>query len=349
MLTAVDSRTIADKLLARVRAQPGCGTAAFAEAPEEITGGYDTQIFSFQLSGADAPWDVRLILRLFRPDHGDRPRIETAVQNAVADLGYPCPRALLSGGAGRIGERPFMIMERVNGKRLIDYVTKPGRATFRVTPTLAEAHTRLHALDPAALRERLRAHGLTESDFARTTFESELADLGATVAELKLEALTAAMEWVRANRRTTQHEVICHGDFHPANIMLEPDGTYHVIDWSLIRFADPEYDIARSVILWRRAPIDTTLVRGPVRVLIGAGRRLLLFRYKRLYRQRRPFDPERLRYYEAFDALRVIALTLAGRNTTLWRTRGVLDGLARHVESCTGLKLGRMPVPAPPI
>jgi hypothetical protein len=127
--------------------------------------------------------------------------------------------------------------------------------------------------------------------------------------------------------------------------MLEADGTYHIIDWTLMRFADAEYDIGRSVILWRRAPIDRALVGGPVRVLIGLGRRLLLFRYRRLYRQRRPIDGARLRYYEAFDALRVVAMTFVGRNTSLWRDQPVIDGLMAHVRQCTKLKLGKAPLP----
>lgn len=348
MTTAAPATTIAGELLACVQAQTEGAGAAFAEPPTEITGGYDTAIYSFRLDGASPPWDAPLILRLFRPDHTDRPRIETAVQNAVADLGYPCPRVLLSGDAGRIGGRPFVIMERVAGKRLIDYVTKPGRMTLRVTPLLAAAHTRLHERDGAALRGRMLAHGLSDGDLQRMSFDAEFVDLDQTVASLRMEALTQAMEWLRARRPSPQRPVVCHGDFHPANVMLEADGTYHVIDWTMMRFADAEYDIGRSVILIRRAPIDRELVSGPVRVLIGLGRRVLLWRYRRLYRGIRPVDEQRLRYYEAFDALRVIAMTLVGRNTTLWRTPGVLDGLAAHVESCTGLKLGRMPVPAAP-
>jgi aminoglycoside phosphotransferase (APT) family kinase protein len=345
MRTAVEPNNIAGELLARMRAEPGCEDGVYAEAPAEIMGGYDTQIFSFRLNGAAAPWDGPLILRLFRPGYGDRPRIEIAVQNAVADLGYPCPRVLLSGGEGRIGGRAFVVMERVGGKRLIDYVTRPGRMTLRATPTLAEAHTRLHSLDAREFRERLIAHGLTDPDLQAMTFDAEFADLASVVASLRVEALTQAMDWLRAQRPTVRPAVICHGDFHPANVMLEADGTYHIIDWTLMRFADAEYDIGRSVILWRRAPIDRALVGGPVRVLIGLGRRILLFRYRRLYRQRRPIDGARLRYYEAFDALRVVAMTFVGRNTSLWRDQPVIDGLMAHVRQCTKLKLGKAPLP----
>ena len=348
MTLTIGRPTLADELLARVRALPGCAEATYAEAPAEIVGGYDTAIFTFRLSGAAAPWDGPLILRLFRPEHVDQPRIELAVQNAVADMGYPCPRALPVAEGDRIDGRPYMIMEKVGGRRLIDYITNPGRMTLRATPTLAEAHTRLHAIDAPAFRERLVAHGLSEGDLQRMTFDAEFADVEQVVASLRIDALSQAMDWLRAHRPAPAPPVICHGDFHPANVMLEPDGSYHIIDWTLMRFADPEYDIARSVILWRRAPIDRALVSGPVRVLIGLGRRVLLWRYGRLYRRIRPIDAERLRYYEAFDALRVIAMTFVRRNTSLWRDQGVIDGLMAHVRQATGLKLGAVPVPPVP-
>jgi aminoglycoside phosphotransferase (APT) family kinase protein len=344
MPVAVEPATIADELLARLRALDACEGATYAEAPDALVGGYDTAIFSFRLSGTAAPWDRALILRLFRPEHDDRPRIEAAVQNAVADVGYPCPRVVLAGGGDRIGGRPYMIMERVGGRPLIRYITSPGRMTLRATPVLAEAHARLHALDAMVFRERLVANGLTDADLHCMTFEAEFQDVAEIVAGLKVAALMDVLAWLEAHRPVEASRVICHGDFHPVNVMLQPDGTYHVIDWTMIRFAEPEYDIARSVILWRRAPIDRTLVRGVERALIGIGRRTLLWRYGRLYRRWRAVDEERLRYYEAFDALRVIATTFVGRNTSLWRDHPVIDGLMGHIRQRTGLKLGPVPV-----
>jgi len=345
MTVATEPQTIASELLARVRAEPGCADAAYAEVPAEIVGGYDTSIFSFRLSGVAAPWDGPLILRLFRPAQVDRPRIETAIQNTVVDMGYPCPRALLDGGEGRIGGRPYMIMERLSGKPLLSYITSPGRMTLRVTPILAEAHTRLHALDAPAFRDGLIARGLAADDLAGMTFDAEFAQVEEAASRLNVAALTPVLSWLREHRPQPRVEVLCHGDFHPMNVIVDVDGSYGVIDWTLPRIAEPEYDVARTVLLWRRAPISDELMRGPLRLLIGLGRRVILWRYKRLYRARRPIDAERLRYYEAFAAARLIVTTLDDTNTTLWRQPGVLDGLAAHVRQCTGLRLAHVSIP----
>jgi aminoglycoside phosphotransferase (APT) family kinase protein len=336
--TTVTRQTIAEDLLARVRLEAGCADAEFAEAPAGLEGGYDTAIFAFRLSGAAPPWDGPLVLRLFRSEHQAQPRIESATQNAVADMGYSCPRVLLSGGdSGVVGGRPYMIMERAAGKPMIRYITSPGHMTLRASPTLAQAHARLHALDAQAFRERLAAVGLTDADLARMTFEGEFAMIEEEQARLGIAALEPAMAWLRAHRPAPRADVICHGDFHPLNVMMDADGAYSVIDWSLARFAEPEYDIARTIILWRRAPIDRTVVAGPLRLLIGAGRRTFLWRYMRVYRKLGPIDGERLRYYEGFAAMRTIITTLDGTNVTFWRNEQVLGGLAAHVRGCTGV------------
>jgi aminoglycoside phosphotransferase (APT) family kinase protein len=344
MRAAVNGSLVAVELVDRLRRRADLHDVTFLDPPAAITGGYDTAIFSFRLAGAAPPWDAPLILRLFRPEYADRPRIEAAVQNAVADMGYPCPRVLLASAGDAIAGRPFIIMERVEGRQLIRYITTPSRMTLRVTPILADAHARLHGIDVAALRDRLSHDGLGERDLEAMTFDAELADVGAVIASLTFDSLREALGWLVAHRPPPAAEVFCHGDFRPVNIMLRDDGQYAVVDWTLARFAEPEYDIARSVILWRRAPIDRTLVSGPLRVLLGIGRRTLLWRYRRLYRALRPIDAERLRWYEAFDALRVVALTLVGRNTTLWRAQPVIDGLMDHVRQNTGLRLGGVPI-----
>ena len=337
---------LADELLLRLRLIGGLGGAMYAETPQAITGGYDTAIYAFHLTGTEGPWHEPLILRLFRPGDTDRPRIEAAVQNALADSGYPCPRALLAGGDDRIDGRPYMIMERVPGRRLIDYITSPGRRTLRASSTLATAQVRLHAIDTSGLRERLIAHGLRRDDLERLTFDAPFAALESVITGLRLEGLSKAMAWLRAQRRPARAEVICHGDLHPANVMLEDDGAYHVIDWPGMRFAEPEYDVARSVILLRYAPASEDLVNGPIRALLGVGRRLLVWRYQRSYRKRRPIDAERLRWYEAFETLRVVAMTLADRSTNPWRNQPAIDGLMGHMRRTSGLELP--PVRLPP-
>src|SRR5881628_1569912 len=87
----------ARRLVEHLRAElhePGLG---YAEPLTPITGGYDTRIFAFRLSGAPEPFSIPLILRVLGSQHAPaRALSERATQNAVAGLGYPAPRVLLA-------------------------------------------------------------------------------------------------------------------------------------------------------------------------------------------------------------------------------------------------------------
>jgi aminoglycoside phosphotransferase (APT) family kinase protein len=42
---------------------------------------------------------------------------------------------------------------------------------------------------------------------------------------------------------------ILHWDFHPENIILRPDGSMVVIDWTGVQVSDPRFDLAWTLIL----------------------------------------------------------------------------------------------------
>src|SRR5207245_10030533 len=66
--------------------EPGLG---YAELLTPITGGYDTRIFAFRLSGAPEPFSIPLILRVLGSQHPPaRVLSERTAQNTVAGLGY---------------------------------------------------------------------------------------------------------------------------------------------------------------------------------------------------------------------------------------------------------------------
>lgn len=53
------------------------------------------------------------------------------------------------------------------------------------------------------------------------------------------------------------HKKICHGDFNPSNIILKPDGTYYVLDWSHVTQGNASADAARTYLLfWLSGRID---------------------------------------------------------------------------------------------
>lgn len=46
------------------------------------------------------------------------------------------------------------------------------------------------------------------------------------------------------------HKKICHGDFNPSNIIIKPDGTPYVLDWSHVTQGNASADVARTYLLF---------------------------------------------------------------------------------------------------
>lgn len=89
---------------------------------------------------------------------------------------------------------------------------------------------------------------------------------------------------------------LCHGDFHPGNVLVGGDGPL-VIDWTAATRSDPAADVARTMFLLRSgAPMPGT--PAPVRAIIAAGRKVFARFYLKGYRQRASADPAAIRAWE---------------------------------------------------
>lgn len=54
------------------------------------------------------------------------------------------------------------------------------------------------------------------------------------------------------------HDKVCHGDFNPSNIIITPDGTPYVLDWSHATQGNASADAARTYLLfWLAGEIST--------------------------------------------------------------------------------------------
>lgn len=46
------------------------------------------------------------------------------------------------------------------------------------------------------------------------------------------------------------HTKLCHGDFNPSNIVIKPDGSYHILDWSHVTQGNASADVALTYLLF---------------------------------------------------------------------------------------------------
>jgi aminoglycoside phosphotransferase (APT) family kinase protein len=318
-------------LIAHLRGTLGQPRLDLAEPPVPLGGGFDTEIYSVRLRGAPAGFAGPLVLRVLRPYHDPRQvLLEQAIQNAVADQGYPAPRVVhVSVDPMPLGAA-FLLMTRLPGASLL--AARP----IGMDRPLVDAQLRLHALDPAPL---VRALG------DAITFAGYLARFLRRIEQAELEGLQGVARWLREHRPdAAAPPVICHGDLHPQNVLVEGSRVSGVVDWTNTVIADPAFDVGSTCTILRFVPAGLASLGAPLRWLARLGQPILAARYLAGYRRRHPIDAARLAYYEIAAILR--ALVRAGevrRRAGHGSPLGPLDRspyaarLADHAARVTGV------------
>jgi aminoglycoside phosphotransferase (APT) family kinase protein len=176
-----------------------------------------------------------------------------------------------------------------------------GPAMLSIPVQLAELLARLHSLDPAPVRAALATADLPP-DLAG---ESRRELWGPLIAAGRLHGLRDAATWIDMNRpEPPSNPSICHGDFHPLNVMMDGKEVTGVIDWSSMRVMDPAWDVGAAVALFGHGPVD---LPGPFIPLVNLVRNRLKDRFLRTYLSHRPLHARSLEYYEAMRLLGFMA------------------------------------------
>src|SRR5437879_355150 len=115
----LDDADIAMRLLHHLARAFGCADATYLAGPARIQGGFDTTIFGFTLDRVPPPLQGPLILRLSQANADPaRVKLETIVQNTLADMDFPAPRVIVTESDQDLLGGPFMVMTRLSGQTL---------------------------------------------------------------------------------------------------------------------------------------------------------------------------------------------------------------------------------------
>jgi hypothetical protein len=182
---------VAQRLLYHLARAFGCPDAVYLAGPMRIQGGFDAAIFGFTLDRVPPPLVGPLILRLSHADADPgRVKLETVVQNTLAEMGFPAPRVMVTESDPGILGGPFMVMTRLSGQTLAHGIEGLGAGTslvaqlrllFNLPAILAriidqwvDMQIRLHQLPAETLLRAVTAAGI---DAGAITFEGQLAPL----------------------------------------------------------------------------------------------------------------------------------------------------------------------------
>jgi aminoglycoside phosphotransferase (APT) family kinase protein len=296
MIATLATSSVATTLLAYLRDRLGTGDLSFAEEPSPITDGWETYIDRFRLqSHGELPADYRapLIVRRYESSTGlPRLRHEFAVQNHLGALGYPVAKPLLCEEDDAILGGPFMIMQEVPGKTLLDFMFHHPWRILDGPGWMAALHAWLHRLPPPGFPD-------AEPDLAGR----HRAAMAEAITDYCLDGLRPGLDWLEQHAPASgAPESIIHLDFHPVNLIFQGGSAIGVLDWTESDVGDRHADIAATLVLIRTAPIDVSGIWQ--RFASVPGRWMLYRRYRRAYRRLMSLDPERLDYYIALAALR---------------------------------------------
>jgi aminoglycoside phosphotransferase (APT) family kinase protein len=290
----IDPANMADvhsALLAFVRARLG-SAAEYVDPPTPMGRGFDTFIYTFRLNaveGIETKWTQPLVLRVYSTaDQAKKAEREATIQRFTAGLGYPALSPLAIETAEPAFGLPVMIMRRVAGSTVLESITKKPWRARSLLRGMADAHAALHALP-------------TEDcplPYDRPLVENQLAEVAAHIDELGATHMQEGLRWLddRKGLVIQEERVLCHNDFHPLNVMVEPTGAMTVIDWSNAALGDRHCDVARTVALIWFAQIAAT--SRAERILLKAARGFLRGSYYNRYNELLPVDTCRLAYWE---------------------------------------------------
>jgi aminoglycoside phosphotransferase (APT) family kinase protein len=159
---------------------------------------------------------------------------------------------------------------------------------------------------------------------------------------LGAQPLTDATQWLLDHRPTGEPDVICHGDMHPFNVLVDPAGSPTVLDWSAAVLAPRTYDLAFTSVMLAEPPL---VAPGPLRPVISAAGRALSRRFLRAYERQAGvlIDPASLAWHQGLIHVRALsevaqwqaAGTLAERGGHPWVIAGA--AMADRLRALTGV------------
>lgn len=298
----INSANISELISARIaEAWPG---TTLATPPTPLTGGFWASMFRLHLEGQPDAVPSDVVFRI-APDVAMGAK-ELVVQQTVADMGYPTPHIRLSRPADDELGGTWSLMDFATGTSPLGDLN--GIAALRRAPQLfarlpdqlAVPMTRLHALDPEPVSSAVG----TAAPSVAWRVGDLLEHFKSAAQALGRRDLATAVR-VLADRRPPEGvTVICHGDLHPFNLLVRPDGDITIIDWTAAIRAEPVYDIAFTTMLLANPPLDAPGPLGAVIRRVGAR---LSRRFVSRYQAR---DPQRdlraLDWYQALHGTRIL-------------------------------------------
>jgi aminoglycoside phosphotransferase (APT) family kinase protein len=240
---AATPEEIRRKLQAYLRAEVGEVTS--------LSAGWESDVYGFEVETSGGA--ERRVARLYFGEHSSyTAQRESSALRLLGRAGYPVPQVFVVEPSPEPLGRPFMVMSYAPGRllwplmllRKVESDTQAEDAA-RHLKHFCELFAGLHRLDAAAFDAA--PHDLVP----RRSVMQQLTFLEAYGGRFPVEGAGAVLAWLKANAVsvTAQPPAPIHWDFHPANVLVDDDGNYTVIDWTQFELSDARFDLAWTLVL----------------------------------------------------------------------------------------------------
>jgi thiamine kinase len=195
---------------------------------------------------------------------------EAAHAGAAYTAGAPTPTVI---ELVTVDGRPGVVFERAQGPSMQETLFAEPQRAEELARQFAELHADLH----------LRTLKDMPSQHQHLTRRIKLASIAGRARSVVLSALKAL----------PHGHSLCHGDFHPGNVLLSPTGPT-IIDWFDASIGDPVGDVARTCLVMQYAKAPDALDaqgQGATEALRSTFNAAYLDHYRRL----RALGPEQLK------------------------------------------------------
>lgn len=173
--------------------------------------------------------DGKTVVKVFNDTFSKEGILREAMNNAIMETtGLPVPKVV---EVCKADGKWAIVEEFVEGKTLEQLMLENPEKEEEYLNAFVDLQIRIHATKAPSMLIRLR-------DKMRGKISE--ADLDATT-RYDLHTRLEGMK---------RHTKICHGDFHPSNVIVTPAGEFFVIDWAHVTQGNASADVARTYLLF---------------------------------------------------------------------------------------------------
>ncbi len=281
-----------------LRRTTGIDDLDWATPPAPLHGGFWAEMYTVELADPPPTLTGRLVVRIMPDPH--TAAFETAIQRHLHRCGLPVPAVRAASGPTSELDRAWTLMDHAPGQPMLSGLTATG--AIRRAPAL------YHRLPDLLARATADLHRCP-TDGADLDNHHDRADIHAFLARIAEQADTIGRHDLSGTARSLADRaptdrVICHGDLHPFNLLVEHD-RWTILDWSTAVIADPHYDLGFTTLMLANPPLGGP---APARAVARSVGSRLAQRFLRTYSHLSgmPINAERLAWGRTVHALRAI-------------------------------------------